>query len=548
MNKRLWAIGAAGALTLAGLVPVAQAAAAPSAPTSTTVLTAAERAASSLPAPKPIVWGECASEGLNEAGAECGYLTVPLDWDKPRGKTIQIAVSRILHTVPDSEYQGVMLTNPGGPGGSGLSLVVLNQYVPNDAGYAYDWIGFDPRGVGESIPALSCIPTYAAGPKPLYDPVTPGLEKVWLKRSKAYADACRSGGALLDHIKTVDVAKDMDYLRVALGQKQINYYGFSYGTYLAQVYSTLFPSKVRRMVLDATVDPRGVWYKNNLDQDVAFEKTMDAFFGWVAKNDASYHLGKSTRAVKALWYKEKYKLLKHPAGGVVGPDEWTDIFLNAGYYQVVWPEIGDLFASWVNGKDLDKLTTAYEDYIGPDDDNGFAVYNAVQCTDVAWPKSWSTWKRDNWRTFVKAPFLTWDNAWFNAPCLFWPAKSGTPVKIDGKKTASVLMISETLDAATPYSGSVYVRSLYPGARLIAEPGGTTHAGTLYGNACVDDQIAAYLLDGTLPKRKPGNQADSICAPLPEPEPYEASATVAGTGSSRGGAAALKLRSSATALG
>ncbi len=101
----------------------------------------------------------------------------------------------------------------------------------------------------------------------------------------------RKNGAILDHLKTTDVAQDMDSLRKALGEKQINYYGFSYGTYLGQVYGTLYPKNVRRMVLDGNVDPRQVWYQANLDQDVAFDSNIKIYFGWLAKYDDVYHLG-----------------------------------------------------------------------------------------------------------------------------------------------------------------------------------------------------------------------------------------------------------------
>ena len=440
MIRRALTITTVGALALSTVVITSQAQAHPAAAKSaaststsgTSAPTAAERWAATLPAPRPITWGTCTDPGLKKAHAVCGYLTVPMDWSKPKGATIKLAVSDVRHTVPASKYQGIMITNPGGPGGSGLTLSTLGQDVPNGAGDLYDWIGFDPRGVGSSIPALSCIPTYNTGPRPEYIPKTPALVKIWLGRSKAYATACRKGGALLNNMTTPDVAKDMDYLRAALvGHGQTNYYGFSYGTYLGEVYTTLFPHHMRRMVLDSTVDPRGVWYQANLAQDVAFQKTEDIWFGWLARNDSFYHLGSTARAVKALWYKEKAELASKPAGGVVGPDEWTDIFLNAGYYQLVWLQLGGLFASWVHGRHVAPLVQAYQDFVGPTDDNEFAVYNAVQCTDTHWPTSWAKWRTDNWRVYQKAPFETWGNAWFNAPCLYWPAKAHTPVTING---------------------------------------------------------------------------------------------------------------------
>jgi pimeloyl-ACP methyl ester carboxylesterase len=539
--RKLTAVTAATGLAVATLVAAPLAGAAN-----------ASGAASSKPAAakSSIKWGTCADSGLQAAGAVCGYLSVPLDYSNPGGTKIQLAVSMVRHTTSAAKYQGVMLTNPGGPGGSGLTLSVLGQYVPNGAGDAYDWIGWDPRGVGSSKPALSCEPNFFQGPRLQYVPTSPSIAWQWLALSKQYAQACgKNGGALLAHLKTIDSVKDMEQIRIALGAKQINYYGFSYGTYLGQVYSTMYPAHVRRMVLDSNVDPRGVWYQANLAQDIAFERNIKIWFGWLAKYDSVYHLGKTEKAVEVLFYKEQKILYAHPAGGVVGGDEWNDIFLEAGYYQFTWTDLGAAFAGWVNNADTATLVAEYEGTDAPGDDNGFAMYDATQCTDVQWPTSWPTWREDNWATYKKAPFETWGNAWYNAACLYWPAKAGSPVTIDGSKTKSVLLIDETLDAATPYEGSLYVRSLYPNASLIAEPGGTTHAGTLFGNACVDDQIAAYLATGKLPARKPGNRADTYCAPLPQPVPTAASvsAAIASARSTSAVRSAVLTRRALTAL-
>ncbi len=113
--------------------------------------------------------------------------------------------------------------------------------------------------------------------------------------------------------------------------------------------------------------------------------------------------------------------------------------------------------------------------------------------------------------FAQAPYETWSNAWFNEPCQFWAAPAHTPIRIDGSKVTSALLIDETLDAATPYSGSLEVRRLFPTSSLIALPGGSSRANLLYGDACLDDQIAAYLATGTLPHRKAGDGADTTCA-------------------------------------
>jgi pimeloyl-ACP methyl ester carboxylesterase len=471
--------------------------------------------------PAPIAWGVCEAPALARRNGECGFLTVPLDYKKPKGTKIKLAVSRIKHKVAADKYQGVMLTNPGGPGGSGLTLSVLGEFVPDNAGAAYDWIGFDPRGVGSSVPSLTCNGNYFAAPRPRYVPTSKKHEKTWLKRAKGYAKACdKAGGKLLNHLKTVDTINDMESLRKALGQSKINFYGFSYGTYLGQVYSTLHPNRVRRMVMDGVVNPSRVWYKANLDQDIAFNKSIKVFFGWVAKNDATYHLGKSAAVVEKKYYAALAKLTKKPAGGKLGAAEWTDVFTSAGYYVFGWQDVAGVFAAYVNDGDYRPALAAFQDAnpTGPGTDNGYAIYLATQCSDVAWPKKYSKWRSDNRKIHAKAPFFTWSNVWFNAPCLTWPTKPGKPVKVDGSKAPPVLLIGETLDAATPYSGALEVRSRFPKSVLIEGVGGSTHSGSLNGVACTDNLIAAYLTDGSLPDRVRGRRSDAQCDPVPQPDP------------------------------
>jgi pimeloyl-ACP methyl ester carboxylesterase len=480
--------------------------------------------------PASISWGTCDVPALADAGAECAMLSVPLDYAHPNGATIKLAVSRIRHTVPDSQAQGVMLVNGGGPGVAGLAnaLSTFGQLVPNGAGGFYDWISFDPRGVGESQPALSCDPNYFDFNRPAYIPLRQSIVRTWLARAKGYADACAANnGPILQHMTTIDAAKDMDSIRAALGVAQINYYGFSYGTYLGQVYSTLFPTHVRRIVLDSNVDPRNVFYQANLNQDIGFDRTLKIWFGWLARYDSVYHLGRTAQAVETLFYRTEAQLTLHPADGKIGGDEWVDIFLPTGYKQFNWPLLGDAFAGYVNNGDVANLENLFLLIDGFGNDNSYAVYLAVQCTDVQWPQQWSTWARDNWATFARAPFETWGNAWGNSPCLFWPAPAHRPVTVDGSHVNSALLIDQTLDAPTPFEGSLEVRRLFPNSSLIALPGGTTHGSSLSGDACLDDQVAAYLANGVRPPRRPGDGPDTTCAPLPQPVPDGAAAARSG---------------------
>jgi pimeloyl-ACP methyl ester carboxylesterase len=476
-------------------------------------------------------WGRCPDPNLQGA-AQCADLAVPLDYADPGAQQIHLAVSRVVHT--SGPYRGVILVNPGGPGASGraLNAALVNDLLSEGLGRAadeYDWIGFDPRGVGASRPALTCIPGYFGPHRPSYLPTTHAGLAFWLSASRRYARACASKSplqaALLRHMTTPDLARDMDQIRKALGQRQISYYGFSYGTYLGQVYATLFPGSVRRLILDSNVDPTRVPYRAfNLDQDIPFNRNENLWFAWLAKFDSVYHLGQTGRAVRSMFYATARHLRGHPAGGVVGPDEWLDVFLGAGYYEQTWGDLGAAFAGWVHHHDpasADALVQLYRSQDTPGEDNSYAAYLAVGCTDAPWPTHWSTWSRDIRRLNRIAPFGTWQNAWFNAPCIYWPAPPATAVHVNGIRVASALLIDETLDAATPFSGSLVVRRLFPHSVLLAEPGGTSHADSLSGDLCVDRTIADYLLRGVLPARKRHRRWDKACVPLPAPPPGSA---------------------------
>jgi len=461
-------------------------------------------------------------------------LTVPLDYAKPHGTTIELAVSRIAHKTSDADAQGPMLVNPGGPGGSGLTLSRLGAYVPNGGGDPYDWIGFDPRGVGSSVPSLACDPDYfAAGTRKPYEP-GPGITRYWLTKAARYAADCGTAARrLLQHDKTTDWVDDMESIRKALGARKINYYGFSYGTYLGQVYATLHPDRVRRFVFDGVVDPRDVWYEGNLAQERQFDPNIDTFFDWVADNDASYHLGTDGKAVRQIYYDTLDRLTDDPDPNLSASD-WNDVFVGAAYYVYYWDDFAHILAAAEKG-DLGPAKEWYGDPTGPGSDNTYATYMAVECTDAAWP-GWRTQQRDATRIASYAPFLAWNNTWYNAPCLSWPAKPSRPVTVSGKHAPPILLIEETNDAATPWSGAIEVRKRFPGARLIEGVGGTTHAGSLSGVACTDDTIASYLLTGVLPKRLPGNnRSDLKCDPVPPPTPTPvtaASAQKAPVGASR----------------
>lgn len=493
-----------------------------------------------------LVWGACDEPGGDAllgdvlpgsaepegVTVECASLRVPLDYGNPY-RTIGLALNRIRGKASrDHNHLGVLLVNPGGPGASGLELAKqVAAELPANLADRFDVIGFDPRGVGRSEPALRCVDPdrYYAPPRPDNVPENAREEAVLLGRARQYAGACENRWSwMLPHLSTENSARDMDAIRAALGESKISYLGYSYGTYLGAVYATLFPDRVRRLVLDSVVDPGGVWYGANLAQDVAFNRRHQDFLRWTARHNDAYRLGGTGKAVSFAWYAMRERLRTRPAGGMVGPSELDDIYTVGSYSDVVWPQLAKVFSAYVKKGDTAPLLAAYRRYAQNDaeDENGYAVYLGVQCHDVAWPRDWTRWRADMARLHTKAPFLTWPNAWYNAPCAFWPERGGTPVRLqDSRRLPPIMIIQSERDAATPYAGALRMRGLFDGARLLTVAGGN-HGIALGGNRCVDRQLAAYLRDGTppgpagrTPAARNGHAApDARCAGTPEPMP------------------------------
>jgi hypothetical protein len=191
--------------------------------------------------------------------------------------------------------------------------------------------------------------------------------------------------------------------------------------------------------------------------------------------------------------------------------------LDAGYYVFNWVALGDAYAELVRKGRGGTVARLYHD-ANMGDDNSFAAYNAVQCTDAAWPGFQRTRAR-SWSVHRSAPFLTWGNTWYNAPCLSWKAPAHRRLAVSGSAvTAKILLISETRDAATPYAGALAVRRMFPSASLIAGIGGTTHASSLSGVPCVDNSVANYLRTGIVPTRLSGSRSDRRCSRLLPPQP------------------------------
>jgi pimeloyl-ACP methyl ester carboxylesterase len=472
-----------------------------------------------------VQWAACPTDWALAALVQCGWVTVPVDYTKPFGATVKLAVDRAASTGTAAEHQGALVYNPGGPGGSGLRFPVrIANSAPlwTKTAKAYDFIGFDPRGVGHSAPISCEDPTeFVKAPKADPVPDTDADKQAQRKLAAEYAAGCleRTGAAMLSQMTTANTARDLDVIRAALREDKLNYLGVSYGTYLGSVYATLFPTHVRRMIVDSVVDPSRdqIWYENNLDQDVAFDGRWKDWESWVATYDSVYHLGTTPAQVQAKWEALRAAAKAHPIGGVVGPSELLGFFQNAPYYDSTWATVAGVWSRYEAGD-----TQALIDAAAPDlsdtasnagSENSSAVYTAVECTDAKWPTSWQKWDRDNTALNAEYPFLTWSNAWMNLPCATWPVHQQTPVDVRSHHgLPGVLIVQSTRDAATPYSGALETHRRLAGSRLITEQGAGSHGVTNLVNPCINSRVDDYLLHGTL------DTHDVVCGPHATPVP------------------------------
>lgn len=471
-----------------------------------------------------IDWKDCPADWGFEKPIQCGYVKVPLDYSKPFGKTIDLAVDRAVSTGTKEERQGALIYNPGGPGGSGMRFprrTTSKSPLWVNSAKAYDFVGFDPRGVGHSAP-ISCIDPQEYVKVPKADPVPDSRadKNAQRKLAEEYADGCKErSGEMLPFMTTPNVARDLDVIRAALGEKKLNFIGVSYGTYIGGVYATLFPTHVRRMIVDSVVDPDrdNIWYEANLGQDVAFQMRWNDWEDWVAKNDASFHLGNTRAKVEAKWLELRAKAKANPLGGVVGSAELIGFFQSAPYYDSSWVPVAQTWAAYAAGDEqalIDAIAPDMSDIQGNiSAENGNAVYTAVECADAKWPTSWSKWDRDNTKLHAQYPFMTWANAWMNLPCATWKSKQHNAIEVGvgaHRGLPPVLIVQSERDAATPYKGGVSLHKRLAGSRLITEQNAGSHGVTSLVNPCINTRVDTYLLTGKV------DAQDVTCAPHATP--------------------------------
>ena len=312
---------------------------------------------------------------------QCGTLVVPLDYANPAGPTISIAVARHPAEEPDARI-GSLVIDPGGPGVSGINdmsneLSALTPQLLDD----FDIVLFDPRGVQRSDP-VTCGSASGNGPSDPA-PVTPSQQAATIAGLKQFAAACeKNSAAVLPYVGTVDVARDMDRLRQALGDSGLTYMGQSYGTLLGLTYAALFPTHIRAMVLDSVIDPALSFNQITAGQADGFEGVLNAFFAWCAASpDCAWHpAGDPTTALLALL--DTAATAPAPAGGgsVVGAGQLYDALLEDLYSQTDWPQLGEALADDAAGNGAPAAAQSNQ-YNTGGSDNADDAATAIDCLD-----------------------------------------------------------------------------------------------------------------------------------------------------------------------
>jgi pimeloyl-ACP methyl ester carboxylesterase len=451
------------------------------------------------------------------ATTECATADLPLDYDKPRGRDVHIAVAR----VPASgERKGALVFNFGGPGGAAVDYLqevgatgywsALNEH--------FDIVGFDPRGVGQSTPGVDCkVDQEKEGiySQPFTTPFTLDV-KALLRKDKSYIRSClRENGPILSHLSTANVARDMDALRKLLGERRINYFGYSYGTFLGATYASLFPNRYRSMVLDGPIDANGYInkpWRDLSEQSAGFERGLRRFFQACARDQVACS-GFGGEDPWIAWDElvERADANPIPADGYAPdprPIDGDDLRWAATgevYLKELWGELGLALklAESGDGSLIRELVDL--DYGRLDDgsyDPGYDTYFTIGASEQRYPRDVGFYLdlgEDSWGRF--------DDVFFNSGYVelnygLWPARDrdayGGPYKVGGSKPTP-LVIANTYDPATPYRGALRLVRQLGNARLITMRG-DGHTAYPGESSCIDTATEAYVNDLTLPAK------------------------------------------------
>jgi pimeloyl-ACP methyl ester carboxylesterase len=442
--------------------------------------------------------------------AECTSVPVPIDAADPAGAQAQLAVIRIPAT---GRRIGALLMNPGGPGASAVDLVVNIADALSDSPITehFDLVGFDPRGVGYSTPELRCrtdAEVDAWRREPMVDFSQAGVAAIeGLNRRLAQQCLDRMGAAFLAGVGTASAAADMDLVRQALGEDQINYLGFSYGTELGTAYLQRFPNRVRAMVLDGAIDPNQNAIDSLVEQMAGFQLAFNDFAADCAESP-DCPLGTDPAQFVSRYHQLVNPLATTPAAtsdprGLSYADALTGTF-NALYTPQYWKYLTRGLLALQRGTKADALLLLADDYQGRDDDGHYSnaqdAFNGIRCVDSPTPSDPAAWADADQRIRARAPFSSYGEFTGFAPrdlCAFWPVPpTSIPRAASPAPPGSVVVVSTTHDPATPYQAGVDL------ARQLRAPlityDGTQHTVVFDGEACVDDAVIRYFVEAAVP--------------------------------------------------